>query len=67
VALLAESLVEERLNRQNFFTIRGVKHGIDEIDLLELDPKASGADASAVIHRLRDGLEALIRDVDASA
>jgi tRNA (mo5U34)-methyltransferase len=34
---------------------------------LEPDPKASGADASAVIHRLRDGSEALIRDVDASA
>jgi hypothetical protein len=36
VALLAESLVEEWLNRQNFFTIRGVKHGIDEIDLLAI-------------------------------
>jgi hypothetical protein len=34
VALLAESLVEEWLNRQGFFTIRGIKEGIGEIDLL---------------------------------
>lgn len=34
MALLAESLVEEWLNRNNFFTIRGVKHGVNEIDLL---------------------------------
>jgi hypothetical protein len=40
VALLAESLVEEWLNRQNFFTIRGVKHGIDEIDLLAIKASA---------------------------
>jgi hypothetical protein len=40
VALVAESLVEEWLNRQNFFTIRGVKHGIDEIDLLAIKASA---------------------------
>ena len=40
MALLAESLVEEWLNRQNFFTIRGVKHGIDEIDLLAIKASA---------------------------
>lgn len=34
MALLAESLVEEWLNRKGFFTIRGVKHGRDEMDLL---------------------------------
>lgn len=34
MALLAESLVDEWLNRQGFFTIRGVKHGVGEIDLL---------------------------------
>jgi hypothetical protein len=34
VALLAEDLVEEWLNRQGFFTIRGVKEGVDEMDLL---------------------------------
>jgi hypothetical protein len=34
VALLAESLVDEWLNRSGFFTIRGIKHGVGEIDLL---------------------------------
>jgi hypothetical protein len=34
VALLAEELVEEWLNRQGYFTIRGVKLGVDEIDIL---------------------------------
>jgi Holliday junction resolvase-like predicted endonuclease len=34
VALLAEELVEEWLNRQGYFTIRGVKIGVDEIDIL---------------------------------
>ena len=31
MALLAESLVEEWLNRAGYFTIRGLKHGVDEI------------------------------------
>jgi hypothetical protein len=34
MALLAEALVEEWLNRSGFFTIRGVRQGVDEIDLL---------------------------------
>ena len=34
MALLAEELVEEWLNRQGFFTIRGIKIGVQEIDLL---------------------------------
>jgi hypothetical protein len=34
MALLAETLVEEWLNRRQFFTIRGVRQGVDEIDLL---------------------------------
>lgn len=34
MALLDEQLVEEWLNRKNFFTIRGIKCGVDEIDLL---------------------------------
>lgn len=34
MALLAEELVEEWLNRQGYFTIRGIKIGVDEIDLL---------------------------------
>jgi hypothetical protein len=36
MALLAEELVEEWLNRQGFFTIRGVKLGVHEIDLLAI-------------------------------
>lgn len=34
MALLAEEIVEEWLNRQGYFTIRGVKVGVDEIDIL---------------------------------
>ncbi len=34
MALLAEELVEEWLNRQGYFTIRGIKLGVDEVDLL---------------------------------
>jgi phage gp29-like protein len=36
MALLDEQLVEEWLNRKNFFTIRGLKTGVDEIDLLAI-------------------------------
>jgi hypothetical protein len=42
VALLGESLVEEWLNRKGFFTICGVKHGVDEIDLLAVRPEHGG-------------------------
>lgn len=34
MALLDEQLVEEWLNREQFFTMRGIKCGVDEIDLL---------------------------------
>lgn len=34
MALLAEEIVEEWLNRQSYFTIRGIKMGVHEIDLL---------------------------------
>jgi hypothetical protein len=34
MALLAESLVEEWLNRSGFFTMRGIKCGVNELDLL---------------------------------
>jgi hypothetical protein len=34
MALLAEEIVEEWLNRQGYFTIRGIKIGVHEIDLL---------------------------------
>lgn len=42
MALLDEQLVEEWLNRQNFFTIRGIKCGVDEIDLLAIRPASEG-------------------------
>ena len=34
MALLAEEIVEEWLNRQGYFTIRGIKIGVQEIDML---------------------------------
>jgi hypothetical protein len=34
MAKLAENLVEEWLNRQGFFTIRGLKQGVNEMDIL---------------------------------
>jgi hypothetical protein len=34
MAILAEEIVEEWLNRQGYFTIRGIKMGVHEIDLL---------------------------------
>jgi hypothetical protein len=42
MALLAESLVQEWLNRGGFFTIRGVKHGQGEMDLLAVRPQPEG-------------------------
>jgi hypothetical protein len=36
MALLDEQLVEEWLNRNGYFTMRGIKVGVDEIDLLAL-------------------------------
>ncbi len=40
--LLAESLVDEWLNRQGFFTFRGIRDGVDEIDLLGVRPTPTG-------------------------
>jgi hypothetical protein len=40
--LLAESLVEEWLNREGYFTIRDVKHGLGEMDLLAVPPESDG-------------------------
>ena len=42
MALLAEVVVEEWLNRQGYFTIRGIKLGNDEIDILAIRPLANG-------------------------
>lgn len=41
MALLAEELVEEWLNRQGYFTIRGIKVGVHEIDVLAVKPTAT--------------------------
>jgi hypothetical protein len=38
MALLAEEIVEEWLNRDGWFTIRGIKMGVDEIDILAIKP-----------------------------
>lgn len=43
MALLAEELVEEWLNRKGYFTIRGVKVGVDEIDILAVKFDESGS------------------------
>jgi hypothetical protein len=42
MSLLAETLVDEWLNRKGFFTIRGIKDGVDEIDLLGVRKTQSG-------------------------
>lgn len=42
MSLLAEEIVEEWLNRQGYFTIRGVKLGVHEIDLLAIRPTKAG-------------------------
>lgn len=39
MALQAEALVEEWLNKNSFFTIRGIKEKIDEIDLIGVRSK----------------------------
>jgi hypothetical protein len=41
MALLAEELVEEWLNRLGYFTIRGLKVGVHEIDILAVRPIGS--------------------------
>jgi hypothetical protein len=42
MALLAEEIVEEWLNRQGYFTIRGIKMGVQEIDLLAVKLNKGG-------------------------
>ena len=42
MALIAEQVVEEWLTRQGYFTIRGLKMGIDEIDLLAIKNNGIG-------------------------
>ena len=48
MALLAEALVDEWLNRKGFFTVRGIKHGVEEIDLLGVRYSEGGLEACHV-------------------
>jgi hypothetical protein len=59
MALLDEQLVEEWLNRQNFFTMRGIKCGVDLIayrqdlqDVCAGSQNKSASVASAIIEML---------------
>lgn len=42
MSLLAEEIVEEWLNRNGYFTIRGIKVGVHEIDILAIRPLPDG-------------------------
>lgn len=42
MSLLGEEVVEEWLNRNGYFTIRGIKVGVDEIDILAIRPLLDG-------------------------
>ena len=35
MALLTEQLVDEWLNRQGFFTVRGIKEGVGHVDKVD--------------------------------
>ena len=48
MAFLAETLVDEWLNRQGYFTVRGLKDGVSEIDLLGVRPGPKGLEACHV-------------------
>lgn len=45
MALLAEEIVEEWLNRNGYFTIRGIKLGVHEIDLLAIAVRGTTIEA----------------------
>ena len=42
MSLLGEEVVEEWLNRNGYFTIRGIKVGVGEIDILAIRPLPNG-------------------------
>jgi hypothetical protein len=48
MALLAEEIVEEWLNRRGYFTIRGAKTGVDEIGILAIRPEGERLDCRHV-------------------
>lgn len=45
MAIFAETLVEEWLNREGYFTVRGAKAGLLEMDLLAVRPGTGGVEA----------------------
>ena len=45
MSLLAESLVEEWLNRAGYFTVRGARFGVSEMDLLAVRHSPTGLEA----------------------
>lgn len=42
MSLLGEEVIEEWLNRKGYFTIRGIKVGANQIDILAIKPLSSG-------------------------
>jgi hypothetical protein len=48
MSLLAETLVDEWLNRRGYFTVRGLKDGVSEIDLLGIRPSSNALEACHV-------------------
>lgn len=44
MALIAEEVVEEWLNRKGFFSIRGIKLGVREMDILAVRHGEGGID-----------------------
>jgi hypothetical protein len=48
MAILAESVVEAWLNRAGYFTVRGARFGVAEIDLLAVKQGASGLEGRHV-------------------
>jgi len=50
MALLAEEIVEEWLNRQGYFTIRGIKLGVQEIDLLAVRHQSQSINTAECRH-----------------
>ena len=48
MTLLAEEIVEEWLNRNGYFTIRGIKLGVQEIDLLAIALRGSSVEARQI-------------------
>lgn len=50
MALLAETLVEEWLNRQGFLTVRGVRDGVNEMDVLAVRLRPSNSSQREAWH-----------------